>query len=296
MKKNNLKQKLSLTDNSIFKAVFGSNVDILIDLLNSFPSFQGEKKIIDLSILNPEIPKSRVSEKLSILDIKAEDKSGNQFIIEMQTLSHKFFDKRILYYWSKVYIGNLKRGFKYEKLKKVYSFNFLDFNLLNESKEFLSSFKILESRYNFPLTDELEINIIELGKFYKEINELKSNLDLWLFALKESENPDGKEMKTLVKKNPKIKKAIIHFKEMSAADLKREEIEIRKKTKMDIQAAMETNYEKGIEKGIIEGLEKTALKLLTKGMNLKFISETTELPIARIKELQKSLSKKRKKQ
>ncbi|MCB1179546.1 MAG: Rpn family recombination-promoting nuclease/putative transposase, partial [Leptospiraceae bacterium] len=224
MRKNNSKPKLTLTENFVFKSIFGSNTDILIDLLNSFPSFQGDKKIIDLTILNPEIPKGKLSEKLSILDIKAEDRSGNQFIIEMQTLGHKNFDKRILYYWSKVYSSNLKRGYKYEKLKKVYSFNFLDFNLLGKSKDFLSTFQILEAKHNFPLTDELEINIIELGKFFKGINDLKSNLDFWLFALKESENPDGKEMKTLVKKNPKIKKAITHFKEMSEADLKREEI------------------------------------------------------------------------
>ena len=118
-----------LTIDFAFKAVFGKNPDLLMGMLNSFPQFQGTKQIKSLTILNPEMPKELIEEKLSILDIKADDLENNQFIIEMQAFPQSEFPKRALYYWAKSYSRNLGKGYDYSKLKKVYSFNFLNFTL-----------------------------------------------------------------------------------------------------------------------------------------------------------------------
>jgi hypothetical protein len=66
----------SLTVDFAFKALFAPNPDLLKDLINSFPSFQGGNRIKNLKGLNPEIPKEISDEKLSILDIKAENEKG----------------------------------------------------------------------------------------------------------------------------------------------------------------------------------------------------------------------------
>jgi predicted transposase/invertase (TIGR01784 family) len=66
--------------------------------------FQGDKKITEIKILNPELLKSTDSEKLSILGIRAKDERGRTFLIEMQGSPHPFFPERLLFYWSKVYI------------------------------------------------------------------------------------------------------------------------------------------------------------------------------------------------
>ena len=47
----------SLTVDFAFKALFGKNEDLLLGLLNSFPQFQGKKKLKSLKVLNSEIPK-----------------------------------------------------------------------------------------------------------------------------------------------------------------------------------------------------------------------------------------------
>ncbi len=86
----------SLKIDFAFKALFGQNPDLLLALLNSFPGFQGEKEIRSIQILNPEIPKEIESEKLSILDIKAEDQLGKKFLIEMQAFPQTSFPKRSL--------------------------------------------------------------------------------------------------------------------------------------------------------------------------------------------------------
>ncbi len=83
-----------LTVDFAFKALFAQNPDLLLSLLNSFPQFQGQKCISSLKVLNPEIPKEMDSEKLSVLDISAEDINGNKFLVEMQAGFNKDFPKR----------------------------------------------------------------------------------------------------------------------------------------------------------------------------------------------------------
>ena len=68
---------LPLSNDFVFKSIFAKNEDLLLDLLNSFPEFSGKKQIRNLQVMNPELPKSFKDDKLSILDIRAEDISGN---------------------------------------------------------------------------------------------------------------------------------------------------------------------------------------------------------------------------
>ena len=76
------KTRLPFTDNFAFKAIFAQHEDLLLDLLNSFPEFSGEKKIVSLKVLNPELPKLADLDKLSVLDIHAQDQTGSKFLIE----------------------------------------------------------------------------------------------------------------------------------------------------------------------------------------------------------------------
>ena len=98
--------------NFIFKALLVKNEALVIDILNSFQEFEGENKITEIEILNPELPKSTDTEKASILDIRARDKRGRNFLIEMQGTPHPFFPERLLFYWSKVYTSSIQKGMK----------------------------------------------------------------------------------------------------------------------------------------------------------------------------------------
>ena len=64
---------LPLYNDFVFKALLVKNPDILLDILNSFPTFQGLQRIKEITILNPELPKSTDMEKGSVLDIRATD-------------------------------------------------------------------------------------------------------------------------------------------------------------------------------------------------------------------------------
>ncbi|MBP6739883.1 MAG: PD-(D/E)XK nuclease family transposase [Leptospiraceae bacterium] len=265
----------------VFKAVFGKNPDLLLALLNSFPEFADEKQIEQLYILNPEIPKDFQKDKLSILDIQATDKNGNRFLIEMQVSHKTFFEKRILYYWAKLYSKSILKGQKYEKLPKVYSFNFVNFSLLPNTNKFHSVFHLLEkSDLKYRLTEDLEIHIIELRKFSRALESLETNLDTWIFLLREAQNLRGEQMKTLEKKNPKIKKTISELKVVSYTNGKRADYEARLKGEFDYNTDMGYAFDQGLEKGIEQGIEKVRVSILLAiemVLELKFHSEGLKL-------------------
>ncbi len=72
--------------------------EVLISFLNAVLDFEEKHKIMDVTILNPyQLPKFRDG-KATIIDVKARDQSGREFIVEMQVADALGFSKRVLYY------------------------------------------------------------------------------------------------------------------------------------------------------------------------------------------------------
>lgn len=112
----------------VFKKIFGdeNNKDILIDFLKAVL----KEEIKDLQILNSELPKANISDKQSILDIRATIDNGSNIDIEIQVARTIYMPQRSLYYWSKIYCEQLEISEKYSKLKKTICINILDFDTL----------------------------------------------------------------------------------------------------------------------------------------------------------------------
>jgi predicted transposase/invertase (TIGR01784 family) len=110
----------------VFKKIFGDekNKDILIDFLNA--ELKMEKPIETIEILNPNINKDSPGDKFSILDICARLAGGELVNIEVQVNDEYNIDKRSLYYWSRLYSGQLTSGADYLKLKKTICINILN--------------------------------------------------------------------------------------------------------------------------------------------------------------------------
>lgn len=105
----------------IFKLIFGNeeNTDILLSFLNSILKLEGMNRIDIIEILNPFIRRELLEDKTSILDIKAKTAIGELINIEIQLFNKYNMDKRSLYYWSKLYSGQLAIGKDYKELKKL---------------------------------------------------------------------------------------------------------------------------------------------------------------------------------
>jgi len=288
---------INLRNDIIFKVVFGyeKNEKILISLLNSILELENENKIVKLNFLNAFNVKEYLKDKLTSLDVKVTDASGQRYNVEMQVAEEKSYIKRIIYYLDKLYTSQLKESEPYEKLTKSISISIMNFVLLPEEEEFHNIYRYLNIFSKKELTDQKEIHFIELPKFYKDNpDNLVSKMEKWVYALKYGENY-GDELDQ-IPENLKEEEIIMALREMVKAgndDEIRELIEMKEKARHDEASRIynaKAEGEKigiakgeqiGISKGKIEGkiegkleaLQNKSIKLLIK----KFGSLPTEI-------------------
>ena len=167
----------------VFKRIFGhtGNEEITKGLLQSIIPDKIDKIELDS---NPITEKDLLDDKVGILDIKAKLNDGNvNCDIEMQVVDQKNIEKRILFYWSKMYVQTLKVGEDYENLKRCIVILITDYDLekLKEIPEYVTKWKIKEEKYSkLVLTKDLELYIISLEKARNSTKNKKMELYNWL--------------------------------------------------------------------------------------------------------------------
>ena len=72
---------------------------------------------------------NQADDKLGIIDVRATINGKNPIDIEMQILDNHDIEKRILFYWSKLYLKQIDRGDDYNKLNRSISIIFLDYEI-----------------------------------------------------------------------------------------------------------------------------------------------------------------------
>jgi predicted transposase/invertase (TIGR01784 family) len=261
----------------VFKRIFGdeNNKDILIDFLNA--ELKYDSLIEDVELLNAQIDKNSIDDKLSVLDINARLKSGELINIEVQTTNEANIEKRSLYYWSKLYGGQLTEGKLYSKLRKTICINILNFNIL-PGENFQSIFHIKEDTTGFKLIDDLEIHMIEMPKFTLEAIDFDDKLKNWLMFLRD---PNSKSMEVVMEKTPEIKKAV-RVLDVLAQD--RNERMLYEKRKLAI-IHYESNLESAAQKGKLEGIYTVAQNMKKNGYSVIDISKNTGLSEEEINKL-----------
>ena len=174
-----------------FRKIFGNENKkvILISILNAVLGLEGQDRVRDVTLLNPYQLPRLVGEKSSIIDVKATDEKGATFIVEMQVAEPAGFDKRVLYYTSKDYAGQINSGDDYTLLCPVYFIGILNFNYFT-GDDYLSSHSIIDEATGQNAFKDLKFRFIELKKFNKKEHELKSIVDKWTFFIKYAEDLD----------------------------------------------------------------------------------------------------------
>jgi predicted transposase/invertase (TIGR01784 family) len=223
--------------------------------------YRGQPTIEDLEIVNPYSASRVTGFKDTYLDVKAKITNNQTVIIEMQVLNVEAFDKRVLYNAAKTYSTQLKSGEGYFKLKPVIALTITDFEMFKNKDKVISHFVFKENEdlFDYP-NHELELYFIELPKFNKELNELESLADKWIYFLKNTNQletvPDT--MGTV----PEIQKA---FTIANEANLSLEELDDLEKRVMfleDQRGAVIKGIQEGIQQGIEQGIKKGKLELI----------------------------------
>jgi len=169
-----------------FKKIFGSiqSKNILISFLNAL-IYEGNSTIQDLEIINPNLPPQLERLKDTYLDVKAKLNNGTLVIIEMQVLNVESFGKRVLFNAAKAYTFQLEKGQGYRMLKPVIALTLTDFEMFAERTQLISRFVYREKSEGWEYPDnDLELVFVELPKFTKDLNQLETLTDKWIYFMK----------------------------------------------------------------------------------------------------------------
>jgi predicted transposase/invertase (TIGR01784 family) len=158
----------------VFKKLFGSeeHSDLLISRINSIVS--AEDQIVRIEIKNPYNEQSSSRDKLSVLDIKAQDEKGRWYNIELQISGPDYHHKAPLYEREEVT--------SFGKFVKTIGINILNFNCLPD-ETYHNTFRMLNVETGTELVDHLEIHFIELKKYEGDIESVKTVLERWIVFL-----------------------------------------------------------------------------------------------------------------
>ena len=193
----NIADLLDPKNDYVFKRIFGhtGNEEITKNLLQSIIPDKIDEIELDS---NPITEKDLLDDKVGILDIKAKLNKGNvNCDIEMQVADQKDIEKRILFYWSKMYIQTISSGKDYENLKRCIVILITDYDIetLKKIPEYTTKWKIREEKYpKLVLTNVLELYIISLKKAKNSKENQQEELYNWLKFINnpEEETRNGK--------------------------------------------------------------------------------------------------------
>lgn len=254
-----------------FKRLFGreQNAALLIHLLNAILQSSPGERIVAVEILNPFNDKDSLDDKLSILDIKVRDGSGRQFNIEMQLLVPVHFPKRILYYWARFHQGQLQESGDYRTLRPTITICFVNAPLFPDVADHHLVFELRERQHGIVFTGDLAVHMLDLSKFARPVEELRTPLDRWLYFLRHAEQLDTEALPATLDQ-PEIHRAMGELQMLTQSDLERERYEARHKMQSDIitslAEARDQGRAEGLEKGLEEGLEKGLEKGRAEGL------------------------------
>ncbi|NEO20131.1 MULTISPECIES: Rpn family recombination-promoting nuclease/putative transposase [unclassified Moorena] len=255
-----------------FKKIFGSDQskDILISFLNAM-IYSGNYVIQDLEIIDPYSAGDVVDLKDTYLDVKAVLEDGTTVIIEMQLWNVEGFKKRVVYNLCKTYGNQLQLGQGYFDINPVIALTITDFKLFPSSDKVISCFYFQEEEDHLPYQEnDLKLVFVELPKFTKQLEDLESVIDKWIYFIKEAPNleiiPDN------FREIPQLEKALTIA---NQAGLSVSEVEKLRKQEMvleDARGALSFAKRQGREEGernlLLRQLESRFGKLTINGLAL----------------------------
>ena len=277
-----------------FKKLFGEdqNKDLLIDFLNQI--LPEEDKIKSLTFHQNEHYSRSAEDRQAIFDLFCTNQDDEKFIIELQRARQSNFKERSLYYASFPIQEQAKSGLDWKfDLKGVYTIGIMDF-LFEEHKDkpekLLHHVQLMETELKEVYYDKLTFIYLETPKFKKELHELKTRFDKWLYLLR--------NLNKLTDRPLELQERIFQrfFDLAEIAKYNPQQIhEYRKSLKQmrDYYNTMETAKEEAREEGLKEGLEKgkkerdleIAKNLAALGLSTEQIINATGLTIEEIDKL-----------
>jgi predicted transposase/invertase (TIGR01784 family) len=260
-----------------FKKLFGEegSKNLLIDFLNQLLPI--EHKITELTFKNPEQSGLNKDDRKAIFDIHCQNSKGERFIVEMQKAKIKFFKDRAVFYTTFPIKEQAEKGDWNFKLTPIYCVAILDFTFDDEreKKEYISNVQ-LKDQFCQIFYNKLTYIFIEMPRFNKPENELKTHFDKWLYFLKNLENFE--DIPEILKEDVFIQG--FHTAEIANFDSKQlADYEESLKVYRDLKGVIDTSFEEGQIEGRKEKALEMAKKMKKRGYSIEEIVELTGLSL-----------------
>jgi predicted transposase/invertase (TIGR01784 family) len=278
-----------------FKRLFGEEVnkDLLLDFLNELLR-EEQGHIRELTYMKTEQLGVTDLDRKAIFDLYCENEKGEKFIVELQKSKQNFFKDRTVYYSTFPIREQAKRADWDYELKAVYTIAILDFVFdsdKSEAEKFRYDVKLTDIETRKVFYDKLTFIYLEMPKFNKNVEELQTRFEKWLFVIK--------NLNKLERIPEKLKEQIFE-KVFEAAEIARftpeqirsyeDSLKYYRDLKNSLDTAREEGIAEGIEKGIAEGIEKgkadIARSMIAKGFSIEEIMGITQLTRKDIERLQ----------
>lgn len=268
----------------VFKRIFTAHEKeskiALIDFLNSV--LTGKKHtIVDLTVLNTEVPVETYKRKKSRFDIRVVFDNDEFALVEMELNKKDDFAKRSLHNISRMYSSQSINRLDYRNLKRCYMIGVMGYNILDDSFGYLNTFSFRDENGR-ELSDDMQVTYIELEKtayLLEKLSEELTNAECWaLFLRYASYNDKRQVMEKIAEKNRGVSMAANVLKYMSQSEVERMAYEDALLAEIDHEAEMDYKLK--------EQKKEIALRMLKRGTPIAYISEDTELTIKEIEELQ----------
>jgi predicted transposase/invertase (TIGR01784 family) len=177
-----------------FKRVFGIK-EVMITFLNTVLDIEGGIK--DLRYGNPEKLGFSQYDRKAVYDLYCITGNDEHIIVEIQSSSQVYFKDRTLLYASRLINEQSEKGKDWNfELPKVYSVNILDFTFeeallplgieikRTDENKYVSKVQLIDCDTKELFYDKLTFVYIELPCFTKELKDLKTFFEQWIFIIK----------------------------------------------------------------------------------------------------------------
>jgi predicted transposase/invertase (TIGR01784 family) len=233
---------------------------------------------------------------------------GRYCIIEMQVARTKGFEKRAQYYAAKAYVNQRNAGTDYPDLKEVIFLAITDFVMFPEKKAYKSDHVVLDKEtYDHDLKD-FSFTFLELPKFKKSIDDLKTPLEKWAYFFKHAQETRESDVEKIMGQDIVIGEAYEALNQFGWSEVELFTYEQDEKSIMDARAilaaqiedlekariagekaALEKGLREGMEKGMEKGMEERSKQIArtmkSNGMKADTIVELTGLSLGEIEAL-----------
>ena len=175
---------ISLISDYGFKVTFGNETNTLFLRRALQALIKSPVPIIDVVFDKNTVEGYTTDSRSGVYDVSCTDDQGNHFIVEMQLGNYPHFLQRMKFYAAFKFNTLVRKGeYSFENLPNVYCVGIVNKTILVHIDDY-HNISTLRNEKGEQTDSQLSFVTIELDKFHKKPNQIKTDLDKLIYTMK----------------------------------------------------------------------------------------------------------------